>query len=240
MQTLVLLPGLDGTDIYLRPLLAALPQWISARVITLPARGRNDYAHLASALRAQLPREPYWLLGWSFSGPLALMLAREDAARVRGVILCSSFLRPPQAWMKRAPFAPPAGLVWLYRVARRLPFYLLPRGNAAKRRDKAETWRHVPARTLAARMRAVLALDAAPLARTCPVPLHYLAAARDRVVPHAHGAEILGLSPGSRLAVIEGPHMALYTHPHAAAQAISAWLAPPVAQAQSAPHPTPA
>lgn len=39
--TLILLPGLDGTDVFFRPLLAALPQWISPIVVQYPPAGVN-------------------------------------------------------------------------------------------------------------------------------------------------------------------------------------------------------
>ena len=37
-MTLVLLPGLDGTEVFFKPLLASLPHWIHPRVVCLPFR----------------------------------------------------------------------------------------------------------------------------------------------------------------------------------------------------------
>jgi hypothetical protein len=43
MTTLVLLPGLDGTEIFFGPLLSQLPSWIDPVVITYPPTGPNMY-----------------------------------------------------------------------------------------------------------------------------------------------------------------------------------------------------
>ena len=45
--TLVLFPGLDGTEIFFGPLLSQLPSWIDPVVITYPPTGPNTYDDLA-------------------------------------------------------------------------------------------------------------------------------------------------------------------------------------------------
>jgi hypothetical protein len=45
-MTLVLLPGLDGTEVFFRPLLAALPEWVRPIIVAFPSNGSNDYAGL--------------------------------------------------------------------------------------------------------------------------------------------------------------------------------------------------
>jgi len=104
--TLVLLPGLDGTSVFFRPLLAALPSWVEPLVIEYPSDGGDDYPHLL-ALVSEAVRglDAYWVLGWSFSGPLALMLAARDPDRVRGVILCASFVRATNCTAARRPWS---------------------------------------------------------------------------------------------------------------------------------------
>lgn len=52
--TLLLLPGLDGTEVLFGPLLKALPPWIRPRVVTYPARGANGYADLLPLVRASV------------------------------------------------------------------------------------------------------------------------------------------------------------------------------------------
>jgi pimeloyl-ACP methyl ester carboxylesterase len=98
--------------------------------------------------------------------------------------------------------------------------FLLSSRDCDIRRDKSETWARVSARTLAARARAVLRLDARDLLRRCEAPIVYIASSRDSIVPRGNADEIVSLVPSSRRILIDGPHMALYTDPRTAADAI--------------------
>jgi pimeloyl-[acyl-carrier protein] methyl ester esterase len=94
--TLVLLPGLDGTEVFFRPLVASLPSWVKPVIVTYPTTGANGYADLLPLVEAAVASiENFYILGWSFSGPLALMLAAKEPRRTQGVILSASFIRPP-------------------------------------------------------------------------------------------------------------------------------------------------
>jgi surfactin synthase thioesterase subunit len=69
---LVLLPGLDGTGTMFAPFVAELPPWIEPVVLDYPAEPLG-YADLARRLATRLPEDrPFFLLGESFGGPLAL------------------------------------------------------------------------------------------------------------------------------------------------------------------------
>ena len=56
--TLVILPGLDGTEVLFRPLLALLPDWIQPVVICYPASGPNEYADLLEIVREKIAGLP--------------------------------------------------------------------------------------------------------------------------------------------------------------------------------------
>lgn len=218
-MTLVLLPGLDGTDVFFRPLLKALPPWVTPIVVQYPAHGRNDYEHLFEIVSAAVgDLTDYWVLGWSFSGPLALMLAAQPRHQIRGVILCSSFVRAPRpmlAWCRFAAVGPIFGIV---RVARRIPAFFSTRREAWN--DKAETWARVSSATLARRIRALLSVDARTILSRCDRPIVYLASSRDGVVPRWNADEIALHAPSTRIVVIDGSHMGLYTNPVIAASTI--------------------
>lgn len=220
--TLVLLPGLDGTDVFLRPLLTVLPSWVTPIVVEYPPHGRNDYEHLSRVVSdAVRALDSFWVLGWSFSGPLALLLATQEPDRVRGVILCASFVRAPRldfVWCRYVAVGP---LFWIIRVIRRIPaLFSRTRGSRAWH-DKAETWARVSAATLARRIRALLTVDAQDALRRCNAPIVYLANSRDILVPPSNIDDIMRYKPSVRVMVIDGPHMALYVNPRAAAEAIS-------------------
>ena len=74
--SLVLLPGLNGTGDLFAPLLAKLPDSLSATVVRYPAAEPLDYLGHEAIARAALPTDrPFVLLGESFSGPIAIRIA---------------------------------------------------------------------------------------------------------------------------------------------------------------------
>src|SRR5262245_51525411 len=91
-RVLVLLPGIDGTDVFFRPLIAQLPRWIRPVVISYPQDPSTSYTELVELVRRATYGIPdMCILASSFAGPLAVMLAAAEPRRVRGLILCASF-----------------------------------------------------------------------------------------------------------------------------------------------------
>lgn len=224
-DTLLLLPGLDGTDIFFQPLLRALPPDVQPRVVSYPASLPQDYASLLALVQREMADLPHChVLGWSFSGPLALLLAAAEPHKVRSVILAASFVRAPNRVAARLRFALVAPVIWCWRAARRLPLLLRPEDDAW-RQAKMQTWQRVSARTLAARLRAIMAVDVRATLRAIPQPVLYLASSEDGIVPHRNREEILHLRPTAQVATIEGKHQSLYSHPQQAAQAIVHFMA---------------
>jgi pimeloyl-ACP methyl ester carboxylesterase len=222
---LVLLPGLDGTDVFLRPLLASLPQWVQARVVCFPPRIANGYPDLLAIVREAVSDIPtFHVLGSSFSGPLALMLADAEPHRVIGVILATSFVTPPRksyAWMRFIAIVP---TIWVLRVCRRIPVWFSRKPTDRLRLDKAETWRGVSARAVTSRIRMLLKVDARKLLRDCPAPILCLAGRDDGVVPRRNVEEIISVKPSAVVRIITGRHFALYTNATEAAAAITDFI----------------
>lgn len=219
--TLVLLPGLDGTDVFFRPLLDALPPSIRPQVLCYPESGPHRYEELLEVLRRTVEDLPeYYLLALSFSGPLAVMLAAEQPERLRGLILAASFVRCPRADLLplRPLLSGPA--IWLLRALRRLPIWLFRRPDDAFRRAKAETWRRASAGPLAKRLRAVLDVDVQALLGICRQPLLCLAFEDDDVVPMANAEEVVRQHPDARLVTVPGKHLGIWTHPDRVAREV--------------------
>lgn len=128
--TLVLLPGLDGTEVFFNHCSPRSPDGSS--LSSLPIRRRAPVVMrnlLDPVLAAVEDAKDFYVLGWSFSGPLALMLAAKERSKVRDVILCASFVRPPLpglAWLRCVVTAPVVRLVRLARTAFRIGRLLLP------------------------------------------------------------------------------------------------------------------
>ena len=226
LSTLLLLPGLDGTEIFFQPLLRALPESVHPVVVTYPTTGERGYGELLELIRRATDGIPeYFVLGWSFSGPLALMLAAAEPERVRGVILTATFVRPPHGWLRWTGFALVGPVVWSWRVLRRLPLWLFRSRSDPLRSAKTQTWSRIPAGVLARRLRMIAGVDARPALRACRAPVLYLASSHDAVVPQYNVDEIRFERPSVQVATIEGRHQAMYTNPRPAALAIVRFMA---------------
>jgi len=224
--TLVLLPGLDGTEIFFGPLLRHLPSWIEPVVIVYPTSGNNDYKEdlLPIVMSKVAHLKSFVVLGWSFGGPLALMLASQCPAQVLGVILCGSFVTPPTPGLVPFRFAISGPLIAIVRATRRARLLIPGYATTELRHAKAITWRRVSSRELASRSRTALGVDVRAQLRECRAPLIYLVSTRDEVIPRTSLDEILRVAPHTRVAEIDGPHLALFTNPVQSAEKIMNFL----------------
>jgi len=222
----VLLPGLDGTGELFRPLLAELPSWIHPVVVSYPRERTLGYAELLPLAAGLLPTaDPFVILGESFSGPLAVMLAAGRPAGLKGVILCATFVSKPfralPAWLGVLCVGPIFRLWPTVLRLRSLPIRgelrgLLPLALAAIRSVR-------PA-VVAARVRALLNVDVRTELRAVEVPLLYLQAERDSLIRKHNAGEILSIRPDARLARIDTRHFLLQLEPRRAAAEIASFL----------------
>lgn len=222
---LVLLPGLDGTRHLFEPFLRAWPG--ESIVVSYPRQLPSDYPSLLPVVLDALPEDrEFILLGWSFSGPLALMAAALRPAGLRGLILCASFVTKPIPWVPKLArhVAWPAlfGFTGALSIAK-----TVLAGHGSKEVNELIKRAHgeVPSAVMAARVRALLAVDVREQLASCPVPAFYLAAKGDRVVPHRNARQIQRIRPDVEVRFIPGPHIALATHPAEAAAEIGRFVA---------------
>jgi pimeloyl-ACP methyl ester carboxylesterase len=220
---LVLLPGLDGTGVLMRPLVAALPPSPAPVVVTYPGDEVLGYDALLARVLGDLPRgRPFVLVGESYGGPLALRAAATKPPGLVGLVLCASFVRSPH------PFIP----AWARHAVRPWMLRLFPQMSRAKmllggystpelRALSAEALARVRPEVLAARVRDVLAVDVAAELASCPVPVLYLRGTRDGVVPGRNARAIRRIRPSVEIMDLPAPHLVLQTQAAASAAAIS-------------------
>lgn len=221
MPTLVLLPGLDGTGQLFQDFVAALGAEVEVVVAAYPANVSLGYAELEDIARSFLPQDrPYYLLAESFSGPIAIGIAASAPPGLRGLVLCCSFARNPLPML--APLRFVAGAVPVAALPTALlGFFLLGRfATPAHRQALAQTLALVSPAVLQARVRAALGVDRSPLAARIKVPLLYLRARDDRVVPRSASELIVSLAPQTRVVEFPAPHFLLQTLPSSAASAV--------------------
>ena len=221
---LLLLPGLDGTGELYADLGAALPADLELEVKRYPLDRPMGYGDLAEWVRPRLPRAERWfLVGESFSGPLALRLARERPAGLAGLVLVATF--------GRRPLPIPASLVPDLAFAIRPPRFLVrhlmfepgaPDEVVDEFRRKLSQPRSA---TLGARARAALGADELAGAGEITVPVLYLRAGADRLFDGGVEAALRCAIPGMRTETIpDAPHLVLQRHPEEAARILARWV----------------
>lgn len=223
-RRIVLLPGMDGTGTLFDRFRAAAPPHVRLDVVPLPVEALS-YAEVAEAIAPVAALTPETVvLGESFGGPLALMLAARSP--VAAVVLVNSFIRspvPPRVARLATPMffrlRPPEAMLRRLLVGMDADAGLVRELRAALDR--------VPAKVLAARVREIAGVDAGgaldALARARR-PLLYLRATADRVVRDASVEAIRARAPHLVVTRVPGPHLLLQASPATAWEAIAPFL----------------
>lgn len=226
MMTIVLLPGMDGTGTLFHAFAAALGNSFKVVVVRYPAREALGYDALTEIARRALPTEgDFILLGESFSGPIAVALACERPAGLRGLVLCSTFVANPRPAFARVAFlvhALPVGLA-PFQV---LSYFLLGRAaNPALKAELKSAVSQVSGAAFRARLRAVMAVDVSARLKKVAVPVLYLQASQDRLVPPSAAETIGRLLLAIELVRIDAPHCLLQVAAGQAADAVQQFVA---------------
>ena len=226
-MNLVLLPGLDGTGVLMRPLLAALPPTIAPVVVTYPGDEVLGYDALLARVLSDLLRDgPFVLVGESYGGPLALRAAATRPDGLAGLVLCATFVRNPHPWLPPvARHAVTPGLLRLFPKLSQAKMLLGGYSTPELRALSVEALAQVRPEVLAARVRDVLAVDVAAELASCPVPVLYLRGTRDGVVPGWNARGIRRIRPSVDVVDLPAPHWVLQTQAEAAAAAIARFAA---------------
>jgi pimeloyl-ACP methyl ester carboxylesterase len=225
----LLFPGLDGTGELFAPLAIALAGTsLTPEVVAYPRDRAMGYDALFDEIVAPRLAERAVVIAESFSGPLAIRLASRVPERVVALVLVATFARAPRRVLLRAAAAL-GGLPGLF--ARASPDWALKRfligadAPDAAVSALAGAIAGVQANVLAARIRAVAAVDERAAYAALTVPTLYLAADEDRLVPPSSGLELVALRPSTKRVVIAAPHLLLQRAPAVAGRAIGSLVA---------------
>jgi len=225
MLTLVLLPGMDGTGLLFKPFVDVLDGKFAVQVVHYPQTGEMGYTELEAVAQAALPTQGrFIILGESFSGPIAISLAASRPDGLIGLVLCCTFARNPFPCTQR-----------LRPLASLLPMRLVPHfvqsmlmlGRFATpmlRALLAESLAQVSADTIRQRLQAITAVDVSTKLGTINVPVLYLQATEDRLVPAAAAKIIIKALPDTEIVRLQAPHSLLQAVPVDAKRAIERFI----------------
>jgi pimeloyl-[acyl-carrier protein] methyl ester esterase len=219
---LALLPGLDGTGLLFADFVAALGPDLDPIVVRYPPDVPLGYAELEPLVRKSLPSgNPFILLGESFAGPLAISIAASAPPGLVGLILCCSFASNPRPYLGKlaflSPYLPvrgfPRSIFAKYFMGRFASQDLASKLAKASERVAPDVFRH--------RIRAVCGIDYSAKLRQVRVPILYLRASMDRIVPRSASKRVKRLAPSTRIIEIDAPHYLLQARPQAAVATVS-------------------
>jgi pimeloyl-[acyl-carrier protein] methyl ester esterase len=226
MPALVVLPGLDGTATLLSDFVeASRTTFDSVVTVSYPRNRALDYRELELLARQSLPRDnSFFLLGESFSGPIALSIAADPPPGLVGLILSTTFAKNPVSLLR--PFA---------RLTRLAPVRVLPisilswwlLGRWATPQINAmlsSALHSVDSAVLQARAATALRADVTPCLNKITVPILYLRASEDRLLSSTVGDDLLTAMPHAMLVNVAGPHLLLQAAPAASAKAVAAFV----------------
>lgn len=210
---LLLLPGMDGTASLRSDFISALAANVNATVISYPTDRPLGYDELESLVREQVPPCPFVLVGESFSGPVAISLAASPPPGLRGLVLVGSFARCPfemprfvRYWASFFPIR----LVPARVISERL---LGPNASATLRARVISAISSVSARVWRGRLRTVLFTDVVARLSQIAVPILYLRATNDDIVPRQACDLLSRFIPSMRVVELQAPHFMLLASP---------------------------
>ncbi|MFZ6756081.1 alpha/beta fold hydrolase [Undibacterium sp. Ji50W] len=204
------MPGLDGTGTLYAPLHQALDGRCRLIVVTYPVDQALDYAALETVARTYLPEdEDYMLLGESFSGPIGISIAASQPPGLRALILCASFARNPRPSLAGFRHLLPCLPVRMAPLAVVSHLLLGKFSTAEWRQLLTSALASVSTDVLKARMRSVLLADVRGELSDIKVPVLYLRATQDRLVPASAHKDIQKCLPSKELYEFDAPHFLL-------------------------------
>ena len=225
-QTLIFLPGLDGTGISFEPLGQLLPQDVNVIILKYPTDRLLSFEETVQCAKDQIPGngKEAIVLAESFSGPVAIALIGSGLLKAKCLILCSTFARSPRpALLRILSFLPLEVLAGL-PLPRLLLKYVVEGGEEAAdvflsmwQRVKAL----VPAIVLVHRLNVIRKLDVREWLPKLTIPCCYIQSTSDWSVPASSLSDFTEAVSDLRVKRIRGPHFILQAQPRASLSAIN-------------------
>jgi pimeloyl-[acyl-carrier protein] methyl ester esterase len=212
IERMLILPGMDGTGKLLLDFVHGLPVPMRKEIPIYLQDVVLSYDQLAQLVRSKCKDSPrFVLMAESFSTPVAVKIAAENPPNLRGLILCAGFARSPVRGAKRWLSAPLAPLLMRFPMWEAMVRSWLVGGDASPElvRKMRKVIASVNATVLTARLQEVLKCDVRSDLRKIAVPMLYLQARQDRLVPARCFEEIRAFRPEMRIVVVDGPHFLL-------------------------------
>lgn len=206
-MNIVILPGLDGTGLLAPTLRHALDAGHSVTTLAYPPDFCR-YEDIHEWTVSQLPSEDYVIVAESFSGPVAVLVGAQEPPGLKGIVFVATFAQKPRKL--------PVFLAYLIEImplrsslmTNMAQLFLMGKwANRTFTNQFRQALNNVPPATLSKRLVSVLQVDVVEALKRMGVPVLYLRATKDRLIP-AQMSQGFALVSGT-VQDIEGPHFLL-------------------------------
>lgn len=215
---IVLLPGLDGTGDLFDRLAARLAPELAVRIVRYPQDPLLGYAGYVELVRKEIGSRDVILLGESFSGPVAVLVAARLRRQVKGIVLAATFVKNPwpASIIRRAARIDPTTTPAKIRDA----ILMGPYGDPELVEQVDNFVRKLSRPVRAARLRAVADVDVRADFSRLACPVLVLHGRGDWLVRKSLIQQAVCEKGRARMIVLPGAHMLLQTRPAEAAAEI--------------------
>ena len=208
-KSILILPGLDGTDRLLTEFQSMSGDKIAVKVLPLPDDISLDYhglaEHFGSVIQAHVGCH---VVAESFLGPIGVLIAHKFPRFVSRLTLVASFASSPVPkvasclpWSLLFRLRPPSLVEKYFFVGQATS--LVPQLRSAIKQNSPAVLHH--------RFKLLQKVDVLAELAELECPLDYVQATHDRLVPKRCLDEIRKVKPDTIVHEIEGPHLILQT-----------------------------
>jgi pimeloyl-[acyl-carrier protein] methyl ester esterase len=226
-QSLILMPGLDGTGLSFEPFLKFIPDDVNVTVVRYPADKLLSFEETVEYAATQVaPGPPRIVIAESFSGPVAVQMIASGRIRAKALVLCATFAKSPHPviW----PVIRFLRLPLLIRPEMPALFFKIIMGDNKLIASLRPLWKKVhadvPARVMDHRLGLINRVDVTKSLKKLSLPCLYLQATDDRVVSSSCLVDFERHIPHLVIKRIKAPHFILQARPRACLEAIEQFM----------------
>ncbi len=222
--SVVLLPGLNGTEGLFKPLIDSAPTEYNVVAISYPTQQKLSYSELKNIVLEKVSQmePPFILVGESFSGPLSLMVSQEKPKGLIGIVMVATFITAPNLAIGR--FLPWRFGFQLTKPLYKIRLFISNRDSANFINAISTELQKVSTDVLADRIQSIFAVNAKQALIDCDIPLVYFRGTKDFVVPQRNVNQIKALKPDIAVVNFKTQHFLLQSKPELAWKAISTFI----------------
>jgi pimeloyl-ACP methyl ester carboxylesterase len=218
---------MHGTGELFPEFMTMMPEPKHIEALQYPTDVGPSYSQLLGTVQSFVPvSDPYILLAESFSTPLAIQFAATHPQNLKGLILAAGFARTPVDGLRHSLASLLAPVIFRLPVPQAAINHLLigPNPPESLQQSMRAVISQIRPAVMAERLRAVLACDARTDLSKVSVPMLYIRATRDRLIPRSCMEEIQAILRQTEVVELDGPHLILQREPKQSAEAVSRFI----------------